>query len=295
GAYATLAAMSNPATADPVLGLESWISTHVGSDTPIADDAAHVLRLPVLAVTKKIEGQIGEKLESDWQGVYREFAQNLAGRYPIAAGAGQAVARSDFEAFFGPDGTFQSFYKQSLAGIMAEDGSPRDPSAPVNPALLTAVQKAWRIRRAFFQEGGRLGFRMTLRTEPPERPEGVNFLSSVLSIGGSSLQFRSVQPRPEEMSWPGERPDDGASLTFDLRGSADAQLLAHEGIWGFFRLLDRASVSSGGGGAVRIRWTVPTTKGDMQVTYTAIGLPAVHPLERGILRFSLPERIGTGP
>jgi len=284
-----------PESAPAVTKLETWIRRHVDSDAPMTGAVAHVLRLPALAVTKTREhGRAGE-LEAAWQGVFQEFAQNLAGRYPLSAGAARWVATSDFEAFFGPEGTFHSFYRESLAGILNEDGSPRDPNVRVNPAVSTAVQKAYRIRRAFFQDGGRLGFRLTLRTAPPERPAGVNFLSSRLSIGGGSLQFRSVQPRPEEMAWPGARPDDGASLTFDLRGTADAQPLSAEGVWGFFHLLDRASVVPGAGGSVDIRWEVPTTKGNLRVTYTAIGLPAAHPLERGLLRFSLPDRLLAGP
>jgi type VI secretion system protein ImpL len=254
-----------------------------------------VLRLPVQAVTKKVQAQAGAALDTGWGSVYEEFAQNLEGRYPFVRGAAQAVALPDFEAFFAPGGTFWSFYEESLSKVVSEDGQRMlDPGASVSEEFRSALRSAYRIRRAFFPAGDRAGFTLSLKTKPPTRPEGVNFFQSRLEIGGASLLYKSGLPRPEDVSWPGEDREAGASLSLDLRGTARAELLAADGVWGFFRLLDRASVSSGDT-EVKIRWSVPTDKGDVQVEYTATGLPRVHPLEPGILRFTCPQQISGGP
>ena len=50
-----------------------------------------------------------------------------------------------------------------------------------------------------------------------------------------------------------------------------------------------------GDAEVKLRWTVPTDKGDVQVEYAATGLPKIHPLEPGILRFNCPQQISGGP
>jgi type VI secretion system protein ImpL len=295
GAYSEVAGTSDPGRTKQVLDLESWITTHIPTDTPIASEMGRVLRLPIQAVTKKVQAQAGAELESKWGNVYQEYAQNLAGRYPLSGGASETVALPDFEAFFSPDGTFWKYYESNLSKVITEDGTRiLDPSASVSPEFKAALRSAYRIRRALFPVGSRAGFSVSLRTKPPLRPEGVSFFRSRLEIGGASLVYSSGQPRPVEISWPGENPGAGASLSMDLRETARALPLSADGVWGIFRLLDRASVSDGGA-EVRVRWTVPTDKGDVKVEYTATGLAAIHPLEPGILRFSLPPRIAGGP
>jgi type VI secretion system protein ImpL len=294
-AYADIAKSEDPSEAQEVGDLESWVATHMSTD-PVGSEMERLLTLPSQAITKKFTQKraagIASGIQSEWSPVYREYQQNLAGKYPFNPGGAEAVALSDFEGFFGPGGTFWKFYERSLSGKLAEDGSEL-PGVEVEftPALRNSLRAAYRIRRAFFPSGGGAGFSLTLTTTTPTpRPPGVSWFSTTLSVGGESITQKSGPPLPSRISWPGENPPSGASLSLNLRSSALATPITGEGEWGFFRLLDRAKITSSGG-EVTLTWTVDTDKGDLPVAYRVSGLPAIHPLEKGLLRFSCPESI----
>jgi type VI protein secretion system component VasK len=294
-AYADIAKSDDPSEAQEVGDLQSWVATRMSND-PVGSEMERLLTLPSQAITKKFTQKkvagIASGIQSEWSAVYREYQQNLAGKYPISAGAGDEVALSDFEAFFGPGGTFWKFYEKVLSGKLAEDGSELpDEEVSFSPGLRASLRSAYRIRRAFFPSGGEAAFSLTLTTSTPTpRPPGVSWFATTLSVGGESITQKSGPPLPSRLSWPGGNPAGGASLNLNLRSSATATALIGEGPWGFFRLLDRAKIT-GSGGEATITWMVGTDKGDLSVSYQATGLPSVHPLEKGLLRFGCPETI----
>ncbi len=294
-AYADIAKEDDPSEAQEVGDLESWVATHLSTD-PVGSEMERLLTLPSQAITKKFihkKVDVATKgVQSEWSSVYREYHQNLASKYPFNAKATDAVALSDFEAFFGPDGTFWKFYAKTLSGSLAEDGTEMPGSeVTFNPGLRASLKAAYRIRKAFFPSGSGAGFSLTLTTTTPTpRPPGVSWFATSLSVGGESITQKSGPPLPSRLSWPGENPAAGASLSVNLRSSASATPVAGEGEWGFFRLLDLAKITSSGGD-VTVTWNVETDKGGLPVTYRITGLPAVHPLEKGLLRFSCPESI----
>jgi len=294
-AYADIARSGNPSREKQVLDLEGWVGTRIPTGTPVGDELARLLLFPNAAVTGQAPIRRGGEISSGWGEVYSQF-QHLAGLYPFRADARQEVALKDFESFFGPSGTFWSYYKGSLENIVTADGSQElNPDIHLSAQFRACLRRAQRIKNAFFGAGDRASFEISFKPSIPTRPpdSGIVFHSSRLEIGGEALTYSAGQPRPTELRWPGESPMMGASLTLNLGTSATARNLSAEGLWGFFRLLDRAQVTTSPGSA-EIVWRVPTDKGDVQVRYEAIGLPTFHPLMPDLLRFSCPERIVAG-
>src|SRR5690606_23952238 len=113
------------------------------------------------------------QLEREWyREVYQPFQQNLARHYPFTSEAGRDAALQDFERFFAPDGTLESFYNNNLK-LFLEDhpeqvGDARRASL-VRRDVLAALNQARQIRQAFFTRSGTLDVEFAL--EPLNRSE----------------------------------------------------------------------------------------------------------------------------
>jgi type VI secretion system protein ImpL len=295
GGFAAIAQAPDPSAAKEVLDIEGWVATRLPGGDPVSDDLARFLRVPVHVVRGTVRQGRGKGVASAWSTVASEFQRSLAGRYPVEGG-GSDAALADFEAFFGPSGTFWTFYHENLSKAISEDGSEiLDPSVPIAPEFKSCLARALRIRRALFPSGAGAGFSLSLRPGIPKRPadSGIVPRETRLSIGGDDLVYQLGAQTWRKLSWPGPNAAQGASVRLTA-SNASGQPVEAEGVWGFFRILDQARIRQGSGNSLTLSWTVKTDKGDVEIPYDAGDLPAVHPLESGFLRFSCPSRITTG-
>ncbi len=302
--FAAISAEKNPARSAPVLALTSWVDTRIPGtgQNAVATELARALKLPANAITRTVEvvasGEMGASLQDAWGPVAREFQETLAGRYPLSAG-GKDAALADFEKFFAPGGTFWSFYDASLAGIVSEDGRQvTDPRAHLSPGFLGSLNAAWRIRRALFADGSGAGFSFSAQTEPPERDKKIVMRSVRLDVGGQSFVYQMGPKNWVTIEWPGKSPESGGRLSLDAGSSAKIDPLAFDGAWGFFRLLDKATIGRGASsGELSLGWHVTAQPKDSKaspdvfVKYDLRGLPAAHPFQKEIFRFSCPAQI----
>lgn len=295
GGFAAVAQTPDPSGAKEVLDIEGWVETRLPGGDPVTDELARFLRVPVHVVKGTVRQGRGKGVASAWGLVVSDFQRNLAGRYPVD-GSGTDAALADFEAFFGPTGTFWTFYRENLAKAISEDGSEiLDPSAPIAPELKTCLARALRIRRALFSNGAGASFTLSVRAGIPRRPadSGLVPRETRLEVGGDALVYQLGAQTWRKLSWPGPNAAQGAVVRLTA-SNASGQPLEADGVWGFFRILDRAGIRRGTGNSLTLSWKVQTDKGEVEIPYDVGDLPAVHPLESGFLRFSCPSRITTG-
>lgn len=295
GGFAAIAKAPDPGGAKEVLDIEGWVETRLPSGDAVTNELARFLRVPVHVVKGTVRQGKGKGVQAAWNLVVTEFQGNLAGRYPLDGG-GSDAALADFEAFFGPNGTFWSFYRENLAKAISEDGSEiLDPSVPLAPEFKSCLVRALRIRRALFPGGAGAGFGLSLRAGIPKRPaeSGLVPRETRLEIGGDALVYQLGAQTWRKLAWPGPNPAQGAAVRLTASNASGPPVSA-EGVWGFFRILDKARIQRGAGNTLALSWTVQTDKGDVEIPYDVGDLPAVHPLESGFLRFRCPERITTG-
>jgi type VI protein secretion system component VasK len=295
GGFAAIAQSPDPSGAKEVLDIEGWVQTRLPGGDSVTDELARFLRVPVHVVKGTVRQGRGKGVSTAWSLVVADFQQNLAGRYPVEA-SGSDAALADFEAFFGPSGTFWTFYRENLAKAISEDGSEiLDPTVPIAPEFKACLVRAFRIRRALFSSGASAGFSLSLRAGVPRRPADCGLVprETRLEIGGDALVYQLGAQTWRKLSWPGTNSAQGAAVRLTAT-SGSAPPLEAEGVWGFFRVLDSVRIGRGGGNSLTLSWPVRTDKCEVDIPYDVGDLPAVHPLERGFLRFSCPSRITTG-
>lgn len=105
--------------------------------TKIADESWYVVKQEAI-----------KHLEIRWQrDVYSVFQEKFAARYPFDQGSRKDVALEDFEEFFSPSGTLDSFYNEQLKMFIEEGISISEDSAQqslIRPEVLAQLKQAKR-------------------------------------------------------------------------------------------------------------------------------------------------------
>jgi type VI secretion system protein ImpL len=275
------------------------------SDTPSGAVVGRLLRAPVDAARRVVtERGLGPRVAQAWEGMFlQRFNQDLAGRYPFSAGGADASPEA-FAACFGPQGYFWAFYTQHLAPFLNEDGSSKSGEAPpVNAAMVDFLRKAHVIRQAFFAAGPQPELAFAASTTPPEHGAGVLVRWVAFDCGGATMTYTMGPPRDETVRWPGADALAGAGIRAQAappedpkrrRRKNDPTTIAVEpvsapGYWGLFRLLDRASAISGGGGVTRVTWRLSAANGtSISSTWDLKVSSGESPFARGFMRLTPP-------
>ncbi|RCV88877.1 type VI secretion system membrane subunit TssM [Billgrantia montanilacus] len=229
-------------------------------------------------------------LEHQWlDDVVTPYKNRLAGRYPLVAGASRDVALTDFEAFFGPGGTLDSFYQDNLRPFIEEAPEQlldADGNSLLRGSVFTAFQRAEQIREAYFGRDGVLDVEFSL--EPvslsPDKRRGV------ISVDGQLIEYAHSASHRVSMIWPNT-----------LRGGTESRVtlvpsqvnrsprsMSRDGAWAWFRLLDEAEITSAGERDLELRFSVDG--GTIRYRLSANGSrnPFTRPLAAG---FQLPTAL----
>ncbi len=155
------------------------------------------------------------------------------GRYPFARTSPRDVTREDFARLFAPGGLMDEFFQKNLAAYV--DTSTRHWSFRKvqeqsfgNPGNLAQFQRAATIRDVFFRSG-------TLRFDFKLLEADAGLTPLTLDVDGQLLQFGPGQTGPQSVQWPGPK----GGLTAQLK-LGNTEVIAAEGPWALFRLMDRA-------------------------------------------------------
>ncbi|WP_041342276.1 type VI secretion system membrane subunit TssM [Marinobacter similis] len=198
------------------------------------------------------------QLEREWyREVYQPFQQNLARHYPFSASSGRDVALQDFERFFGPEGVLDTFYRDNLKLFLDEHpeqvGDARRASL-VRRDVLNSLEKADRIRRAYFTRGGSLDVEFAL--EPLNL--SANKRRSVVNLDGQLVEFSHGPRQSVPLVWPNTLRDSVESriTLVPIQVNRSPRSISENGPWALFRLLDQADITGVSNSAVDVRFQV---------------------------------------
>lgn len=204
------------------------------------------------------------QLEREWyREVYQPFQQNLARHYPFNPDSGRDVALQDFERFFAPGGVLDAFYQDNLK-LFLEDHPEQVGDARraglVRGAVLTSLENADRIRRAYFTRGGSLDVEFAL--EPLNL--SANKRRSVVNVDGQLVEFSHGPRQSIPLVWPNTLRDSVESriTLVPVQVNRSPRSLSESGPWALFRLLDKADITGVSSSAVDVRFRVDD--GDMR-------------------------------
>ncbi|MDG1282044.1 MAG: type VI secretion system membrane subunit TssM [Pseudorhodobacter sp.] len=184
-------------------------------------------------------------INAKWQSqVLPTCTQVLEGRYPFNRRSSNDVGMQDFARMFAPDGLLDTFFKENLARFVDTQTRPwvwktvNNADLGISQEVLTQFEHADAIRAAFFPAGPApsVSFQITPEALDPKAQR------VLLEIDGAQVEFKqgSGQPPPVGVSWPGAAGFGRVSFEPPLSG-LESQL-RRDGPWGWFRLLDAASI-----------------------------------------------------
>ena len=185
------------------------------------------------------------QINARWRSQVLPFCeQALTNRYPFNRRAGADVAMADFTRLFAPGGLIETFFNENLRRFVDTQARPMT-WRPVNEAdlgisdsVLAQFSNAFQIRDAFFAQGATpaVSFQITPFALDP------NAQQVTLEIDGQRTTFghRDGGAPPLAVNWPGEV--GLAGVRFDPPASGVQNMLARDGPWAWFRLLDSAEI-----------------------------------------------------
>ena len=180
---------------------------------------------------------------------------SLLGKYPFKADAPVEASLADVGAMFAPtNGALWQFYNEALQQVLVKEGSQYVPK-PGGPAVPTSTFVRFFNRIAAVTDalwpGGATApqFDFTLKLSASEAVPSASF-----SIDGQQRRFTRTFTAAQRYSWVGATARD-VRLSADVRGR-DETLLAYDGTWALFKLLQRARWEAVGITSV-VQWVVP--------------------------------------
>lgn len=196
-------------------------------------------------------------LEVEWNDkVVKPYQMHIAGRYPFNPRASQEVAISDFDRFFAPNGTLDSFYNKYLSAFIengfteVEDGE----TQLIKEDVLHQLAMAQQIRDTFFSGENGLGTQYIV--EPLSL--SANKRRSVLNLDGQIIDFTHGNKRRVNVVWPNSM---NISVESKLtlvpnQINTSPRSISYRGPWAQIRLFSSGKLISKREGSFDIRYDV---------------------------------------
>ncbi|MFC1750630.1 type VI secretion system membrane subunit TssM, partial [Pseudomonadota bacterium] len=223
--------------------------------------------------------------------VVPDYNAVIKSRYPVFASTTREINLVEFSNFFGPEGTMEMFYNNYMSPFIISSGRNWSQKTMDGRGLgisrtgIATFQNANRIKKMFFG-AGQLTPTVNFSLKPVDMDAEVTRFS--LSLDGQRIDYRHGPTRTNKLQWPGP---DGANQTRIRFETADGSSLVdtEDGSWAFYRILDKANVSTGG---QRNQLKVSFSKKEYNARYTLTTDSGVNPFRRAELaKFRVSERL----
>ncbi|GAP34876.1 type VI secretion system membrane subunit TssM [Piscinibacter sakaiensis] len=205
--------------------------------------------------------------------------QAIEGRYPFARGQAREVPPADFARLFGPNGTFDGFLKNRMAGQYDASGPVWRPVKLADNVdsfpqeTLSQFQRASVIRDAFFPSGGPTpqvqADLVLMRVD-----DGISEVQ--VSVDGQATRMVPGGGSAIRLNWPSPNPVPSVKMAAMVGGKLESPAgLSFEGAWALFRLAD-AGRQEGGGSPERM--TLSFAFGDKRAVFELRSSSVRNPL-----------------
>ena len=213
--------------------------------------------------------------------VFPEYTLHINNNYPIFKKSPNNIGLDDFNSFFGPQGTVDTFFNYYMKPFVNTknfywkwekiDGK----TLPIPQAQLEMFLRASLIRKMFYateSSGPALEFEL----KPEALSASVHQVN--LNIGGQTISFDNQHSEAAVIHWPG--PEAGlSSIRFELL-SKQNPTITESGNWGWFRLLDTADLETTTNAK---QFKVIFKAGDNTASYKLIAPSVINPYLPNIL------------
>ncbi|EKT60189.1 type VI secretion system membrane subunit TssM [Providencia sneebia] len=227
-------------------------------------------------------------MEVEWnENVVKQYNTYIAGRYPFNPKATQDVPLSEFERFFKPNGTLDSFYQQNLR-LFVENNliENMDGQSLIRSDVLAQIEIANRIRDTFFTPQG------NLETQYAMEPLSLSGSKrrSILNLDGQIIDYSHGRSNTIHLVWPNSmRSNIESKLTLvPLSSDKSPRSISFSGPWAQLRLIDSGKLMNVKPNSFDVRFNIDG--GDM--TYRVQIDESNNPFFGGLFtRFRLPETL----
>jgi len=219
----------------------------------------------VKAATSAVSGAHSDKWCSE---VVTEYSRAIAGRYPFDRD-GHDLPLADFVNFYSlKQGKLWSVVSSHLGSVVSLEGDRyvfqrrdgQDSSAIYTPELVPFLGRSRDIGLSFFPGGAeepRVDFEVKVHPSP-------SVAMTAFSVGGKTVEHYNGPEQWKALSWPGEDPSGGASIT--IKGANGMhERIKQDGAWGLFRLLEAGTLRSEPGRTFTVAWKLQTHDVTLQV------------------------------
>jgi type VI secretion system protein ImpL len=208
---------------------------------------------PVNLTWQVILSDAAQYLNSQWKiKVADVYNKNIAGYYPFNSGA-QDLPLQDFKDFFKPGGVYWGFFDSELSKFINKERLSvnrwEKEGMKFSDEFMSSLKKANDITNTLFKNGS-LNISYKLKPQLPESKQVQNqkpIIEQVyLYIDGDEEPYKMGSQFWKDYTWPGIKGTPGGRMNITVRGYGTSETKSYEGEWALFRLLDEASVTSGG-------------------------------------------------
>ncbi|NLS00942.1 type VI secretion system membrane subunit TssM [Rhizobium sp. P38BS-XIX] len=181
-------------------------------------------------------------------------ARIVSGRYPFDRTSGQDIAMADFVRLFGPQGLFQTFFKNRLDAFVDTSAQPWGwrgtfGGDSIPSQAIAQFENANKIERAFFPAGSEKPA-ISINVKPVSLSDSANAV--MMEIEGERVVYFHGPIQSKSIGWPAGNADNQSRIAFLPGGWQEA--MTQSGDWSPFRLFDAAKVTVEGPDLFRARF-----------------------------------------
>ncbi|MDN3640219.1 type VI secretion system membrane subunit TssM [Simiduia curdlanivorans] len=210
--------------------------------------------------------------------VYASYINNFSNRYPMESANDYETPVGEFNRYFKPGGTEQSFVASYLAPFIDtrrwQVRSLEGNSVAFNQASLRQFRRADDIRRAFF--AGTSSASIKFKIEPTKLDSGVRLFA--LELGDNRVNYSHGPRTLKNMNWVGGEAMRVRIIFEDLNETVHRK--HYEGDWAWFRLLDASTIESTSNDSIK---NIVFKENGRKAEFKLIANTGVNPFDRSLL------------